>query len=193
MKNQVQFNAKLYALPTSTLILGTHLDGKPNFMALAWATRVNFQPPLFAIAVNKNNASHAAIASTGEFSLAMPNRKMVAVTDYVGLVSARRSDKANLFNIFYGQLKSAPLIRQCSLNLELRLHTTVDLPTNTVYIGELVAAWCEESMLVDGVPDITKIDPFILTMPDNRYWALGEQIGQAWSSGKELKKSATTL
>lgn len=193
MDNHVQFNPKLYALPTSTLILGTHLEGQPNFMALAWATRVNFQPPLIAVAVNKNNMSHGAIASTGEFSLSMPNKPMVAITDYVGLVSARKTDKAHLFSVFYGQLKAAPLISQCPLNLELRLHTTVDLPTNTLYIGEIVGAWCEEKMLVDGIPDVTLIEPFILTMPDNRYWALGEQVGQAWSSGKELKKSPAAL
>ena len=33
-----------------------------------------------------------------------------------------------------------------------------------------------------------KIKPFVLTMPDNRYWALGECIGKAWQEGKILKQ-----
>ncbi len=26
--------------------------------------------------------------------------------------------------------------------------------------------------------------PFMLTMPDNRYWAVGEHVGDAWSIGR---------
>lgn len=33
-----------------------------------------------------------------------------------------------------------------------------------------------------------KIDPLLLSMPDNRYWTLGEHAGDAWSIGKSLKK-----
>ena len=84
--NHVPFDPKLYALPTTTLILGSWLNDKPTYMALAWATRVNFQPPLVAIAVNHGNASHAAIAESGQFSLCMPSTNMVEITDYVGLV-----------------------------------------------------------------------------------------------------------
>jgi hypothetical protein len=32
-----------------------------------------------------------------------------------------------------------------------------------------------------------KIDPLLLTMPDNRYWTLGEYAGDAWNAGKQLK------
>ncbi len=182
------FNPKLYALPTTQLILGTHLDGVPNFMALAWATRVNFQPPLIAISVNNSHMSHQGVSKNQEFSLCMPNSAMVSVTDYVGLVSARKTDKSHLFNIFYGELKNAPLIRECPLNLEMKLYESIELPTNTVFIGEITGTWCEEKYLNDGVPDVTQIEPFILTMPDNRYWSLGKKVGDAWKAGKDYLK-----
>jgi hypothetical protein len=35
--------------------------------------------------------------------------------------------------------------------------------------------------------DIKKINPFTLSMPDNRYWSVGENLGKAWSIGKALK------
>ena len=184
----IPFNPKLYALPTTQLILGTHLDGVPNFMALAWATRVNFQPPLIAISVNNGHMSHKGVRENNQFSLCMPNSEMVALTDYVGLVSARKTDKSQLFDIFYGDLKNAPLIRECPLNLEMKLFEAVELPTNTIFIGEIAGTWCEESCLRDGVPDVSKIEPFILTMPDNRYWGIGEKVGDAWKDGKNLKK-----
>jgi hypothetical protein len=41
--------------------------------------------------------------------------------------------------------------------------------------------------MTDGNPDIKKIDPLVLTMPDNSYWGIGEFIAKAWNVGKELK------
>lgn len=46
--------------------------------------------------------------------------------------------------------------------------------------------YADESILTDGVVDPLKLRPFMLTMPDNSYWALGERIGEAWSMGKPL-------
>jgi hypothetical protein len=37
--------------------------------------------------------------------------------------------------------------------------------------------------------DIKKVNPFILTMPDNNYWSLGENLGKAWTLGKSLKNN----
>lgn len=36
----------LFCLPWTQTILGTHFEGKVNFMALDWLTRVNYQPPM---------------------------------------------------------------------------------------------------------------------------------------------------
>jgi hypothetical protein len=65
---------------------------------------------------------------------------------------------------------------------------TVQLPSNSFLIGEIVGAYSEERFLTDGVPDIKKINPFLLTMPDNGYWSVGELVGRAWSDGKAMKK-----
>ena len=37
--------------------------------------------------------------------------------------------------------------------------------------------------------DIKKVNPFTLTMPDNNYWSLGENLGKAWTLGKRLKNN----
>jgi hypothetical protein len=36
-----------------------------------------------------------------------------------------------------------------------------------------------ERVFTDGKPDVKKINPFLLTMPDNRFWAIGECVGNA--------------
>jgi len=185
---KVNIGDQAYVMPMATTILGSHLEGRPNFMALGWLTRVNFKPPMLGVAVNQGHASHRAIVETGVFSVNFPTVEMVEITDYVGLVSGKRVDKSNLFNIFYGELKGAPMISECPLTMECKLVKTVELPTNSFFIGEIVGAYSEEQFLTDGVPDIKKINPFLLTMPDNGYWSVGELIGRAWSDGKAIRK-----
>ena len=185
---KVNIGDQAYVLPMATTILGSHLEDRPNFMALGWLTRVNFEPPMLGVAVSQGHASHKAILETGEFSVNFPTVEMVEVTDYVGLVSGKRVDKSNLFNLFYGELKNAPMISECPLTMACKLVKTVELPTNSFFIGEIVGAYSEERFLTDNMPDIKKINPFLLTMPDNGYWSVGELIGRAWSDGKSMRK-----
>ena len=188
MHNKIVFEQKnLFCLPWTQTILGTHLDGSINFMALDWLTRVNFKPAMLGVCVNKNNASHGAIVDSGEYSVNIPSQEMVAITDYTGLVSGARLDKSGLFEVFYGELKAAPMITECPLTMECKVTRTIDLPTNSFFIAEIMAIYTEEKFLTNGVPDVKKMNPFLLTMPDNRFWSIGENIGKAWSAGKALR------
>lgn len=186
---KVNIGTQAYVMPMATTILGSHLEGRPNFMALGWLTRVNFKPPMLGVAVSQGHGSHKAIVETEEFSVNFPSVEMVEVTDYVGLVSGKRVDKSRLFTLFYGELKAAPMISECPLTMECRLVKRVELPSNSFFIGEIVGAYSEERFLTDSMPDIKKVKPFLLTMPDNGYWSVGELVGRAWSDGKAVKKS----
>jgi flavin reductase (DIM6/NTAB) family NADH-FMN oxidoreductase RutF len=174
-------------LPWTQTILGSHYEGKVNFMALNRLTRVNFDPPMIGVCVNKSNASHAAILDTGEFSVNVPSVDMFEVTDYTGLVSAKRVDKSDLFEVFYGELKAAPMISGCPLTIECKVIRTVELPANSFFIADILHIYSEDKYLTEGKPDVKKINPFVVTMPDNRFWAIGECVGRAWNAGQTLR------
>ena len=74
------------------------------------------------------------------------------------------------------------------VSLECRLTQTVDLPHDFLFIGEVINVYASESVLTEGKIDPVKLRPFVLTMPGNSYWALGEHIGPAWEIGKALIK-----
>ncbi len=187
--SQVLFDGGFYNPTTTTSILGTMRDGKPTFMALAWFSRITFKPATFAIGVATKHETHPALIESGEFSICIPSVKMVEVADYVGITSARSADKSDLFEVFYGELKNAPLIKDCPLNLALKVQMQIGCTaSNSIFIGELVEAWCEESCLVNGKPDMLQVDPILLTMPDNQYWRMGEKIADAWKVGTNFKK-----
>lgn len=103
-------------------------------------------------------------------------------------MSGRDADKSGLFEVFYGELETAPMIRECPLCLECKLIDVVELPSNSLFLGEIVAAYTEEKYLTGGKPDIQKMNPVLLTMPDGDYRAVGERVAKAWSVGKKLKE-----
>ena len=186
--SKIKIEKNLFCLPWTQTLLGTHVQGKVNFMALDWLTRTNFDPAMLGICVSNGHASNLAIRETSQFSVNVPTVDMVEVTDYCGIASGKKDDKSKLFEVFYGELKAAPLITACPLNIECRLVQTVDLPTNTFFIAEIVSIFSEEIYLTGNKPDVKKIRPFLLTMPDNRFWSVGEQVGNAWKDGVKFRE-----
>jgi flavin reductase (DIM6/NTAB) family NADH-FMN oxidoreductase RutF len=177
-------DAFLYPMPMT--IVGAVVDGKPNFMAAAWVSRVNFKPAMMMVALGAHH-TNLGIVANGAFSINVPDVSLLEKTDYCGIVSGRKVDKSKLFDVFYGSLPGAPLIRECPVSMACRLNQAVKLPFDTLYIGDVVEVYTEARFLTNGKPDIRKIDPFTLTMPDNGYWRVGEKVGKAWSDGKKLK------
>jgi flavin reductase (DIM6/NTAB) family NADH-FMN oxidoreductase RutF len=80
------------------------------------------------------------------------------------------------------------MITECPLSLECNLVCTYELPTNHLYIGEIVAAYTANEYLTHGKLDVQKINPLLLTMPDNNYWTIGKHEGKAWDIGRKLIK-----
>jgi flavin reductase (DIM6/NTAB) family NADH-FMN oxidoreductase RutF len=181
-------NAFIYPMPVT--LVGAKVEGRANFLAVGWITRVNMKPPLLAVGLNKVHFTPKGIRAHGTFSVNFPGADLMEKADYCGLVSGHKVDKSGLFRVFYGELETAPLIEECPLGLECRLYQVVELPSHDLFIGEIVAAYADEDSLTDGKPDIVKINPLVLTMPDNNYWTVGTHAGQAWSAGKKLKQTA---
>ena len=56
-------------------LLGTKTDKKPNFMTLAWVMRINNNPPLFAVAVNKVHQTNKSISVNKTFIINIPSKR----------------------------------------------------------------------------------------------------------------------
>ncbi len=172
--------------PMPVVIVGTVTDGKPNFMTAAWVTKLNSDPPLVGISMGKRQHTAKGILQSNQFSVNYPSVDQVVLTDYCGLVHGYEEDKSAHLEIFAGTLEAAPMVRECPVSLECTLYHTVELPKDFFFIGEVVGVYADEGVLTEGRIDARKLRPFVLTMPGNTYWALGEPIGEAWSIGKAL-------
>lgn len=186
--NKINIGTNGFPYPMPVCLVGAAVNGVPNFMAVGWFARINFKPPIITIAISRARHTFKGIKDNETFSVNIPGTDLMAETDYCGIVSGKTHSKSEMFDVFYGELETAPMIAQCPLCMECRLIDSVNLPTHTLYIGEIIGTYTEEKFLTNGVPDIEKIKPFLLTMPDNNYWAVGEHLGKAWSIGSSLKK-----
>ena len=182
-------NSAAFLYPMPMVLVGSVVEAKANFMAVGWVSRVNFKPPLFAIALGPHH-TNKGIEENREFSINIPDVSLIEKTDYCGLVSGSKTDKSELFNVFFGDLGKAPLIKECPVCMSCSLFDMVKLPFNTLYIGEPKDVFTEEKYITDNMLDIKKVNPFTLSMPDNHYWSVGENLGKAWNIGKNLKNKS---
>jgi len=182
---QIKIDRNVF-IPMPVTLVGCLYKGKANFMAAGWVSRVNADPPWIGIGINRSHATPEGILEQNGFSVCFPNRDHIIKTDYCGIVSGRKADKSALFTLFYGDMKTAPMIEDAPLNLECSLVQTIEGPTNYFFIGEIKGAYASPSCFEDGKLNPAKADFLLLTMPDNNYWSFGEPLGQAWHIGKPL-------
>lgn len=180
---RLENQAVLYPMPV--VIVGTLVDGRPNYMTAAWATPVNYKPVMIGVALGRSHHTTRGIREHGEFSLSIPSCALMEAVDYAGIVSGEKTDKSGLFTPFYGELKHAPMAAECPLAMECRVTQVVSLPLDDFFIAELVGVHAAPECVTGGEFDLAKASPFVFTMPDRGYWALGERIGDAWKAGKK--------
>lgn len=175
------------ALPLPTVVVGTVVKGRPNFMPVGWISMANMNPPQLSIAVAKGRHTTEGILETGAFSVNLVTAEMVEKADYCGLHSGRNTDKSDVFDTFEGELEKAPLIVESPMSAECLVAKTLELPTHYLFVGEVKNAYADARFVRDGKADLTGMKPVLLTMPDNHYRALGDSVAEAWSAGKRLK------
>lgn len=182
--------ARTFLYPMPTTLVGANVDDRPNYLTVAFCGIVQAKPAMISVALGRNHHTNAGIRENGTFSVNIPSRHMVELTDYCGIVSGKKVDKSGLFETFYGKLETAPMIRECPVNMECKLVEILDFGgTNEVFIGEIIESYAEEKYLCNGTPDIEKVDPILFSMYDNNYWQMGQHLGRAWCVGKKFNEN----
>jgi flavin reductase (DIM6/NTAB) family NADH-FMN oxidoreductase RutF len=177
--------------PMPAFLIGANVDDKPNFMTAAWSGIANSSPPMLTVALQHHRHTYEGIKENWTFSVNIPSTALMKEVDYCGIFSGTKEDKVSAckFNVFYGELKTAPLIEQCPINLECKVVHILNLGSHALIIGQIEETHISEECLTDGQPDVSKIDPLIYTTgPQKTYNSLGSALGPAFKSGMEIKK-----
>jgi flavin reductase (DIM6/NTAB) family NADH-FMN oxidoreductase RutF len=173
-------------------LVGANVGGKPNFMTVAWGGIAAGTPPMIAVGLRPHRYTLKGVKENGTFSVNVPSAGQVRETDYCGIVSgAAKADKVKECNfaIFYGKLKTAPLIEQCPVNLECTVVHSLSLGSHILIIGRIEEVHISGNCMTEGQPDPAKIDPLVYVTGANKaYFRIGEKIAPAFEIGKEILK-----
>jgi len=190
MKKSLGAKTILYPMPV--LVVGTYDQaGRPNIMTAAWGGICCSQPPCVAISLRAATYTYENLMSQRAFTVNIPPEGYVKEADYVGIASGRTVDKFADTGLtpVPSQVVHAPYVQEFPVVLECQVLHTLEIGLHTQFVGEIKDIQVEEEFLTPaGIPDITKIKPFLFAFDSRAYYRTGEYLAPAFAIGKELRK-----
>ena len=185
---KVKLGSIPFVYPVPIILAGTMVGGTANFATLGDCGIMGIRPPLVYISTHSDHHTTKGVLEHKTFSINIPSTDMLAVTDYCGIISGRDVDKSQLFEIFYGDLKTAPMIKDCPVNLECRVVKEFSIQHREVFVGEVLQAFVDEDYTVerDGrrvITDAGQLSPIMYAL-DNQYYTIGPAIGTGYKEGR---------
>jgi flavin reductase (DIM6/NTAB) family NADH-FMN oxidoreductase RutF len=188
---KVKLGPTPYIYPIPIVLIGSLVNGEPNFEEVGDIAILGIKPALVCISSGNTHYTNKGILEHNTFSINIPNTDMLAVTDYCGIVSGAEIDKSKLFKVFFGELENTPMISECPVNLECKVLKEFSIQHRQVFVGEVVQTYISEKFTTDQagkrtVMPLTKLDPIIYAL-DNRYYKIGKPIGVGYQEGRNYK------
>lgn len=173
MKRSMEGN---FLSPLTVALVGALVDGKPNYLVIGYICPFNFAKHVF-FSIFKKRYTHRGIVENRTFSVNIPTVDMLGKLEIAGSKSGREFDKSALFDAFYGDLGTAPMISECPITLECEVDRLLDYDLNHGVIGRVVRSYVEEDLLIDDKLDLRKMDPLVWAIGgDNNYYRVGARI-----------------
>lgn len=166
------FNALIVPRPIGW-ISSLDTQGRGNLAPYSFFNGVSYVPPqvmFSATSPHPQGGGHKDsvrnILETGEFVHSMatwPLRDAVNKTSVPAPHGVDEFDVAGLTRA-PSELVAPPRVAESPIHLECKLVTSVDLPaadggSNTVIFGEVIGVHIDDSVIVDGMVDLTRADP----------------------------------
>ncbi len=188
--DKVKIGAQTMVFPTPAFLVGANVEGKANFMTVAWGGVACSEPPMVSVAIRHARYTMKGMQENMTFSVNVPSADLVKEVDFCGIRSGAKVDKVRVckFKVFYGALETAPMIEQCPVNLECKIEHMLDLGSHMLVVGKIEETYVSGKCFTGDHPDVKKIRPIGWTMlPANVYQELGETAGKAFKIGLEMK------
>ncbi len=179
---------KTYLYPMPVLIIGTYDEaGTPDAMNAAWGGISDFNE--ISIALSLEHKTVKNLLQTKAFTVSIADKENVIASDYVGIVSGNKVpnklEVAGLHTV-KSEFVNAPIITEYPMTLECTVKSFNE--ETGILTGKIVNISVDERILDEkGHIDPLKLCPITYDPVNNRYYTLGELVGDAFKIGKEIK------
>ncbi|UCD16641.1 MAG: flavin reductase family protein [Candidatus Zixiibacteriota bacterium] len=162
---KVQLNPQTMLFPLPATLVSCQAEGfEPNIITISWIGIVCSKPPTLSISVTPERYSHQIIRKAGEFVVNLTAERNLKAADFCGTKSGRDVNKFEEMGLtaIPSRVISAPLIKECPVNLECQVKRSEVLGSHEMFVAEIVALHIDEDLLKpNGRPDLDKIMPLV--------------------------------
>ena len=175
--------------PMPVLMIGTYDEnGKIDVMNAAWGTQCAADKVLLCLSSSHKTVKN--LLKTKAFTVALASPEQVVQADYFGIASGNTTEDKFEKSGLHAEKSAyvnAPVIREFPVTMECELLEEVNTENLHCFVGRIVNTTAAESSLKDdGKLCPVRVNALIFDQFQANYFALGQKVGKAWGSGKEL-------
>jgi flavin reductase (DIM6/NTAB) family NADH-FMN oxidoreductase RutF len=149
---KIKIGPQTLLTPLPVTLLTVNVEGSvPNIITLSWVGICNSIPPMIGVGIRESRYSYKPVVEAGEFVINIPSDKHIKEADYCGNISGRTKDKFKEtgFTAISADKVSAPMIKECPINLECIVRHTLKLGSHDYFIAEIVETHIDANCLTD--------------------------------------------
>ena len=181
MKKNIGKSLALY--PTPLVVVGTMVDGKPNYVLVGHLGIIGHDRIMVSLA--SAHYTNRGIKETGSLTVNIVDESMLKEADYVGCVSGNKTDKSEVFEYMIGET-GAPVIEKAPVVMDCKVDDVYETEGFESFICKIEGVYAEESVLNEaGKIDYNVLKPVLFEMPTYEYLRAGEVIDKCMSFGKQ--------
>ena len=188
---KIDLGVKPYIFPMPVLLIATWCeDGTADVMTAAWGGICGRSTVWLKI--NEHHRTSENLKLRRAFTLSMADAAHLAQADFFGIASGNKvPDKLARSGLtaVRSEKVDAPVIQELPLTLECRVIADRMESYGHNILGEIAGVLADEAVL-DGTGEIDplRLNAVVYDQMRGGYYAVGEKIGQAWSTGLPLMK-----
>lgn len=180
MKKNIGSSLALY--PTPLVVVGTMVNGKPNWMLVGHLGIIGHDRVMVSLA--KPHYTNQGVKDSKALSVNIVDEALLQKADYVGCVSGAKTDKSEVFP-YHQANNGAPMIDDSPVVMVCAVDDIYETETFESFICKIEATYADESVLNGhGKINYRALKPVLFEMPTYEYLRTGEVIGKCMKLGE---------
>lgn len=168
----------IYPCPAA-LVTTVDAGGRPNVATMGKVFNFSIEEPVLSgVCIRPSTYTHKLIAEQKEFVINFPSTDLIdKVVDAGGSSGRDVEDKLAELGLATAPASQVapPLIVECPINIECRLHEIHSVGDHDLVIGEVLVEHIDDDRLgADDEPDTKKVDPLIIL--HGGFWSIGDRV-----------------
>ena len=175
--------SKLALYPTPLVVVGTMVNGKPNWTLVGHLGIIGHDRVMVSMA--EAHYSNKGIRESKALSINIVDEAMLPKADYTGCVSGAEQDKSELFAHHIAE-GGVPIIDEAPVSMVCTVDDIYKTEGFESFICKISATYAEEKVLNEKDQlDYSVLKPVLFEMPTYQYLKTGEVLALCMSLSKK--------